>query len=145
MKALVQRVVEARVEVDGQVVGAISQGMLVLIGIDAHDNQDSVKKLSDKLLKYRIFVDDSGKMNLNVQQINGQLLLVSQFTLSADTHKGLRPGFSSAATPEQGRKLFDYACQYIKNQRPDTQMGVFGADMQVFLQNDGPVTFLLEN
>ncbi|MDN3647703.1 D-aminoacyl-tRNA deacylase [Reinekea marina] len=145
MKALVQRVVEARVEVDGQVVGAISQGMLVLIGIDAHDNQDSVKKLSDKLLKYRIFADDSGKMNLNVQQINGQLLLVSQFTLSADTHKGLRPGFSSAATPEQGRELFDYACQYIKNQRPDTQMGVFGADMQVFLQNDGPVTFLLEN
>lgn len=145
MKALIQRVTQARVEVDDQVVGAISHGMLVFIGIDAHDTEHSVKKLSERLLKYRLFSDDQGKMNLNIQQSGGQILLVSQFTLSADTHKGLRPGFSSAATPELGRQLFEQACQFIKANHKHTYTGVFGADMQVILQNDGPVTFLLEN
>ncbi|MFQ3230810.1 D-aminoacyl-tRNA deacylase [Reinekea sp.] len=145
MKALIQRVAQARVEIDNQVVGAISQGLLVLVGIDAHDTEHSVEVLAERILKYRVFADEDNKMNLNVQQINGELLLVSQFTLSADTHKGLRPGFSGAAPPEQGRELFERVVAHIKTLHAGTQTGVFGADMQVHLQNDGPVTFLLEN
>ena len=145
MKALIQRVKQARVEIDNQVVGAISHGLMVLVGIDAHDTEQSVDALAERILKYRVFADTEGKMNLNVQQINGEVLLVSQFTLSADTHKGLRPGFSSAASPERGRELFDRAVAHIKTLHIATQTGVFGADMQVHLQNDGPVTFLLEN
>jgi D-tyrosyl-tRNA(Tyr) deacylase len=145
LKALIQRVKQARVEVADEVIGAIDQGLLVLIGIDSHDTEQNVKALSERVLKYRVFADASGKMNLNVKQANGGLLLVSQFTLSAETHKGLRPGFSSAASPEQGQRLFDLAVGHIKTLHETVQTGSFGADMQVFLQNDGPVTFLLEN
>jgi D-tyrosyl-tRNA(Tyr) deacylase len=145
MKALIQRVQHARVEVDDKIVGDIRNGMLVLVGIDAHDTDDSVDALSDRLLKYRLFADDSGRMNLNIQQTNGGILLVSQFTLSADTKKGLRPGFSTAAKPEEGERLFNRVVQRIQQRHETVATGQFGANMQVTLQNDGPVTFLLEN
>lgn len=145
MKALIQRVRQARVEVDGQIVGAIDAGMLVLVGIDAHDTNDSVDKLSDRLLKYRLFADADGRMNLNVGDAGGDILLVSQFTLSADTQKGLRPGFSTAATPDEGKRLFERVVERVQAGHGQIETGKFGADMQVFLQNDGPVTFLLEN
>ena len=145
MKALIQRVKLARVEVADQVVGRINAGMLVLVGIDAHDTDTSVDALADRLLKYRLFADAEGKMNLNIAQSNGDILLVSQFTLSAHTHKGLRPGFSSAASPAEGARLFDRVVTRIREQHPIVETGKFGADMQVTLQNDGPVTFLLEN
>ncbi|MDX1340867.1 MAG: D-aminoacyl-tRNA deacylase [Reinekea sp.] len=145
MKALIQRVSQARVDVDGNVVGEIGPGLLVLVGIDAHDTDASVDALADRLLKYRVFADDSGRMNLNVQQVNGGILLVSQFTLSADTHKGLRPGFSTAATPSEGERLFLRVVDRVRERHTTVATGQFGANMQVSLINDGPVTFLLEN
>lgn len=145
MKALIQRVKQARVEVDNQLVSSINAGMLVLVGIDAHDTDSSVKALAERLLKYRLFADDQGKMNLNIQQSKGEILLVSQFTLSAETKKGLRPGFSTAASPDEGERLFNLVVSHIDQCHQFTKTGQFGADMQVFLQNDGPVTFLLEN
>ncbi|EAR09797.1 D-aminoacyl-tRNA deacylase [Reinekea blandensis] len=145
MKALIQRVKHARVEVDEQTIGDIGPGMLVLVGIDAHDTDNSVDKLSDRLLKYRLFADEDGRMNRNVVDAGGEVLLVSQFTLSADTQKGLRPGFSTAATPEEGQRLFERVVERVQSQHPRVATGKFGADMQVTLQNDGPVTFLLEN
>jgi D-tyrosyl-tRNA(Tyr) deacylase len=145
MKALIQRVQHARVEVENHIVGEVQNGMLVLVGIDAHDTDASVDALSDRLLKYRLFADDSGRMNLNIQQTNGGILLVSQFTLSADTKKGLRPGFSTAAKPEEGERLFNRVVQRIQQRHETVATGQFGANMQVTLQNDGPVTFLLEN
>lgn len=145
MKALIQRVQHAKVAVEDRIVGEINQGMLVLVGIDAHDTESTVDALSDRLLKYRLFADDTGRMNLNIAQINGGILLVSQFTLSADTKKGLRPGFSTAAVPAEGQRLFNRVVARIQTQHPKVATGEFGADMQVSLQNDGPVTFLLEN
>lgn len=145
MKALIQRVRQARVEVEGDIIGAIDHGMLVLVGIDAHDTDHSVDSLADRLLKYRLFADDAGRMNLNIQQSGGGILLVSQFTLSADTRKGLRPGFSTAASPAEGERLFNRVVARIQAQHSPVATGQFGADMQVSLQNDGPVTFLLEN
>jgi D-tyrosyl-tRNA(Tyr) deacylase len=145
MKALIQRVKQARVEVNDQCISAINTGMLVFIGIDAHDTDASVIALADRLLKYRLFSDDQGRMNLNIQQSNGEILLVSQFTLSADTKKGLRPGFSSAAAPGEAERLFNLVASHLQQRHKLIKTGQFGADMQVFLQNDGPVTFLLEN
>jgi D-tyrosyl-tRNA(Tyr) deacylase len=145
MKALIQRVTHARVDVDDRIVGEIEKGMLVLVGIDSHDTDDTVDALADRLLKYRIFADDEGKMNLNIAQINGGILLVSQFTLSADTKKGLRPGFSSAAKPSEGERLFNRVVERIQSRHEIVETGQFGANMQVSLNNDGPVTFLLEN
>lgn len=145
MKALIQRVKQASVEVEGLSISSIQAGMLVLVGIDAHDTEANVVALAERLLKYRLFADEQGKMNLNIQQSAGEILLVSQFTLSAQTDKGLRPGFSSAASPDQGKLLFDRVVEHITGLHAKTQTGQFGADMQVFLQNDGPVTFLLEN
>lgn len=145
MKALIQRVKQAKVEVNNEIVGAIDTGMLVLVGIDAHDTEASVDALADRLLKYRLFSDDTGRMNLNIAQAHGGILLVSQFTLSADTKKGLRPGFSTAATPSEGERLFNRVVERVRQQHPTVATGQFGADMQVSLQNDGPVTFLLEN
>lgn len=145
MKALIQRVKQARVEVENSIVGQIEAGMMILVGIDSHDTESTVIALGDRLLKYRLFSDDQGKMNLNIKQFGGSILLVSQFTLSADTKKGLRPGFSTAALPEEGERLFNLLVEHVKKQHEATQTGQFGADMQVFLQNDGPVTFLLEN
>lgn len=145
MKILLQRVQQASVKVEGILVGSIAQGIMALVGIEPHDTETSVQKGIDKLLKYRVFSDSEGKMNLSLKDIEGQLLMVSQFTLAADTKKGLRPSFTSAANPALGLQLFDYAVAYAKTQLSIVETGQFGADMQVSLVNDGPVTFLLEN
>lgn len=145
MKALIQRVRQARVEVAGEVVGAIDQGLLVLVGVEPQDSEASAAKLLHKLLNYRIFGDSDGKMNLSLTEVAGGLLLVSQFTLAADTRKGLRPGFSTAAPPALGEALFDHLVDLARQQHDPVATGRFGADMQVHLINDGPVTFLLES
>ncbi|MDO6562759.1 D-aminoacyl-tRNA deacylase [Amphritea sp. 1_MG-2023] len=144
MKALIQRVSSASVEIAGECHGKIASGTLLLLGIEKTDTQASADKLLQKVLNYRIFSDADGKMNLNLQQHAGGLLIVSQFTLVADTAKGLRPGFSKGATPEQGEALYDYFVQQAKDRHPSVATGRFGANMQVNLVNDGPVTFLLE-
>jgi D-tyrosyl-tRNA(Tyr) deacylase len=144
VKALLQRVGDARVEVAGELVGAIGPGLLVLVGVEPQDTRASADKLLHKLLNYRVFSDAAGKMNLSLREVAGGLLLVSQFTLAADTRSGLRPGFSTAAPPAQGEALFDYLLQQARAQHPQVASGRFGADMQVHLVNDGPVTFLLE-
>ncbi|WP_048307449.1 D-aminoacyl-tRNA deacylase [Halomonas sp. PR-M31] len=144
MKALIQRVKGASVEVEGRRLGAIDQGILALIGVEKHDDEARADKLLHKLLHYRIFGDDAGKMNLDLQQIEGGLLLVSQFTLAADTRKGLRPSFSSAAAPEDGQRLYHYLLEQAQKRWSKVATGEFGANMQIGLINDGPVTFLLE-
>ena len=145
MKALIQRVRQAHVEVAGEVVGAIDQGLLVLVGVEPQDSEASAAKLLHKLLNYRVFNDSDGKMNLSLTEVAGGLLLVSQFTLAADTRKGLRPGFSTAAPPALGEVLFDHLVGLARQQHDLVATGRFGADMQVHLINDGPVTFLLES
>jgi D-tyrosyl-tRNA(Tyr) deacylase len=144
VKALLQRVCGARVEVDGEAVGAIDQGLLVLVGVEPQDDETRADKLLHKLLNYRVFSDADGKMNLSLKDVGGGLLLVSQFTLAADTNSGLRPSFSTAAPPAQGAALFDYLLAQASAQHGQVASGRFGADMQVHLVNDGPVTFLLE-
>lgn len=143
MIALIQRVRRAEVQVEGRSIGKIDQGLLALVAIEKGDDEAEVQKMGDKLLAYRIFSDEAGKMNRNVQEIGGSLLLVSQFTLAADTRKGLRPSFTPAAPPEEGRKYFDALVSFIESRYPKVQTGQFGADMQVELVNDGPVTFHL--
>ena len=145
MKAVLQRVRSARVEVQGQVVGAIDQGALVLVGVEPSDQPANADKLLHKLLNLRIFADAQGKMNCSLRDIQGGLLLVSQFTLLADTRKGLRPGFSAAAPPELGERLFNYLLAQAQAAHPQVASGCFGADMQVHLVNDGPATFWLES
>nr|WP_251048360.1 D-aminoacyl-tRNA deacylase [Halomonas sp. ISL-56] len=145
VKALIQRVKRASVEVEGEIVGSIDHGLLALVGVEKHDDAAAVEKLLHKLLHYRVFGDADGKMNHNLQQVGGGLLLVSQFTLAADTHKGLRPSFSSAAPPAKGEELFNLLVSQAQTAWPNVATGEFGADMQVALINDGPVTFLLEN
>ncbi len=143
MKILIQRVSSAKVEVDGQTTGKINQGLLVFIGIEKFDEQAEVDKIIKRLLSYRIFYDDDGKMNLSVKDISGGILLVSQFTLVADTNSGTRPGFSTAKAPQEAKNCMTIL--FIKCKAHDTvATGIFGADMQVSLTNDGPVTFLLE-
>lgn len=144
MKVLIQRVKQASVVVEGQTIGAIDQGLLALVGVERDDSDAAVEKMLHKLLHYRVFSDADGKMNLNLQQINGGLLLVSQFTLAAETRKGLRPGFSSAAAPAEGERLFNQLVTKAQSAWLNVATGQFGADMQVALVNDGPVTFLLE-
>ncbi|WP_067221430.1 D-aminoacyl-tRNA deacylase [Marinomonas gallaica] len=144
MKVLVQRSLEAKVIVDGETIGAIDHGQLVLVGIERGDTEADTQRLADKLLKYRMFGDDDGKMNLNVQQVGGGVLLVSQFTLAAETKKGLRPGFSSAAVPEEGERLFNDFVAKVRAQYDKVETGQFGADMKVQFTNDGPVTFMLD-
>ena len=144
MKGLLQRVSQARVEVAGEIVGAVEQGLLVLVGVEPQDDRASADRLLHKLLNYRVFADGEGRMNCSVQDVQGGLLLVSQFTLAADTRKGLRPGFSTAAPPQQAEQLFDYLVEQARKTWPQTATGRFGADMQVHLVNDGPVTILLE-
>ncbi|MFV3371630.1 D-aminoacyl-tRNA deacylase [Pseudomonas sp. NY15435] len=144
MKGLIQRVRGARVEVEGEIVGAIDHGLLALVGVEPQDDEASVNRLLHKLLNYRVFGDDEGKMNLSLSDVGGGLLLVSQFTLAADTRKGLRPSFSSAAPPEKGAALFDLLVEQARERHPLVATGRFGANMQVHLVNDGPVTFLLE-
>jgi len=138
--ALVQRVREARVEVAGQTVGAIGAGLLVLVCAEPADTPALATKLVDKLLKLRIFSDDAGKMNRSLQDVAGGLLIVSQFTLAADVSGGNRPSFTGAASPELGRALYDAVLRVAKAGHPDVAAGRFGADMQVHLVNDGPVT-----
>ncbi|TBU99242.1 D-aminoacyl-tRNA deacylase [Stutzerimonas kirkiae] len=144
MKGLIQRVSHARVEVDGEVVGEIGQGLLVLVGVERGDDKARADKLLRKSLDYRVFGDEQGRMNLSLKDVAGGLLLVSQFTLAADTRSGLRPGFSSAAPPALGEELYDYLVEQARGQHERVACGRFGANMQVHLLNDGPVTFLLE-
>ncbi|MFT6052597.1 MAG: D-tyrosyl-tRNA(Tyr) deacylase [Halioglobus sp.] len=145
MKALLQRVSHARVEVDRHCVGQIGQGLLVLLGLDKGDNQQAADRLLKKILAYRVFADAEGRMNLSVADLGGGVLLVSQFTLSADTGKGLRPGFSSAMPPAEAEQLYLYTLGQLDSLHGEVAAGVFGADMQINLTNDGPVTFLLES
>ncbi len=145
MIGLLQRVSHAEVTVEGQQVGAIGPGLLVLIGVRPLDDEASAHRLLTRVLQYRIFPDEAGKMNLSLIQAKGQLLLVPQFTLAADTAKGLRPGFSTAAPPDQGRRLFDAMVRIAREQHGAVETGVFGAHMQVSLTNDGPVTIWLES
>jgi D-tyrosyl-tRNA(Tyr) deacylase len=142
---LLQRVAQASVEVGAERVASIGPGLLVLVGVRPDDSEASAVRLLDRLLHYRIFADEWGRMNLSLSQTLGDLLLVPQFTLAADTHKGLRPGFSTAAPPEQGRQLFDFLAQTARTRRDRVETGLFGAHMRVSLVNDGPVTFWLES
>ena len=143
MKGLIQRVQHASVTVDGETVGQIGAGLLLLLGIERGDNEATATKLLDKVLRYRVFSDENGKMNLGLKDAGGGLLIVSQFTLVADTRKGLRPGFSAGATPAQGEALYNYFTSRAKVLHNDVATGRFGADMKVSLLNDGPVTFML--
>ena len=144
MKALLQRVSSASVEIGGERVDEINRGILVLLGLDLDDDQAVADRMVEKMLAYRIFPDDSGRMNCSVADVDGGVLLVSQFTLAADTGKGLRPGFSRAMPPAAAQPLYDYMLQRLRQRHRTVAAGVFGADMQVSLTNDGPVTFLLE-
>ena len=144
MKALLQRVSQASVSIDGLEVARIAGGLLVLVGIEPDDNQQSLEKMLHKLLNYRVFADEQERMNKSLIDVQGGLLLVSQFTLAADTRSGLRPGFSTAAAPAQAEALFEQLVQMAKQRYANVQTGQFGADMQVQLVNDGPVTFMLE-
>jgi D-tyrosyl-tRNA(Tyr) deacylase len=142
---LLQRVQEAHVLIGAERVASIGAGLLVLVGVRPTDDEASSLRLLDRLLQYRVFGDADGKMNLSLGQIGGDLLLVPQFTLAADTHKGLRPGFSTAAPPGQGRQLFDILVQAARARHARVESGVFGAHMRISLINDGPVTFWLES
>ena len=144
MIALIQRVTRAEVTVANERVGEIGAGILALIGVERGDSEAQANRLLQRLLAYRIFVDDQDKMNLNLKDIDAGLLLVPQFTLAADTRKGMRPSFSSAAPPQEGERLFDYLLAQAQRQHDKVASGRFGADMQVSLVNDGPVTFWLQ-
>lgn len=145
MQGLIQRVSSASVSVDQEIQGQIDQGILLLLGVQKEDSQETADKLLQKVLNYRIFSDDEGKMNLSLGDIGGGLLVISQFTLAADTKKGLRPSFSSAAPPQQAEALYEYFLASAKAQHCTVSSGVFGAHMQVSLCNDGPVTFNLQS
>lgn len=144
MRALIQRVLEAKVVVDGETTGEIQHGLLVFLGIGRDDTFAMGQKLIDKILKYRIFDDEQGKMGWNVSQANGGILLVSQFTLMAQTQKGLRPDFGPAMPPSDAKALYEQLVEYTRSQFEEVQTGIFAADMKVHLINDGPVTFNLE-
>ncbi|MDM7861305.1 D-aminoacyl-tRNA deacylase [Alteromonas sp. ASW11-36] len=144
MIGLIQRVTRASVSVSDNVIGQIDNGLLLLLGVERDDTSESVDKLLHKILHYRVFADENGKMNLNLQQAGGGLLVVSQFTLVADTRKGNRPGFSRGASPEQGKLLYTEFVTKAQQAMPSVACGEFGADMQVSLVNDGPVTFWLQ-
>ena len=145
MIGLLQRVTQASVIVEGSVIGEIGRGLLVLVGVERDDGQQQAERLLERLLGYRVFPDVEGKMNLSLRDLDESgLLLVPQFTLVADTGKGMRPSFSRAAAPEQGKELFDYLLARAQSAHPAVASGCFGADMQVSLINDGPVTFWLQ-
>jgi D-tyrosyl-tRNA(Tyr) deacylase len=143
MIALIQRVTEARVVVGGEVVGAIGRGLLAFVAVEPGDTEARAERLLERVLGYRVFPDAQGRMNLGLTDVGGGLLLVPQFTLAADTRKGMRPSFSSAAAPQDGRPLFDHLVDQARAAHPEVATGRFGADMQVALVNDGPVTFWL--
>ena len=144
MIGLLQRVSSASVSVDGTQCGCIDRGLLVLVGVERADDEARANRLLERILTYRVFPDDDDKMNLSLRDIQGGLLLVPQFTLPADTRKGTRPSFTPAAPPQQGQALFDYLLQQARLAHAPVASGVFGADMQVALVNDGPVTFWLQ-
>lgn len=144
MIALIQRVSSASVTVEGAIVGEIEAGLLVLLGVEPGDDEQKAARLCERVLGYRIFSDDNGKMNLNVRQAGGSVLVVSQFTLAADTHKGMRPSFSCGAHPAQADRLYQYFVGRCRAQDIHTETGRFAADMKVALVNDGPVTFWLQ-
>lgn len=145
MKIVMQRVKKAQVDVAGETVGQIGQGILALVGVERDDDEAVAEKLLSRLCRYRIFSDENGKMNLSLTDIGGELLLVSQFTLVADTQKGNRPGFSKGASPEHGQKIFNAMVAMAEETDLHIQTGRFGADMQVSLVNDGPVTFTFDS
>ncbi|HSG02841.1 MAG TPA: D-aminoacyl-tRNA deacylase [Marinobacterium sp.] len=145
MKGLIQRVSQGQVDIDGIAVGKIGTGIVLLLGIEREDNEVRADKLLHKVQNYRIFPDDQGRMNLSLKDIDGELLIVSQFTLVADTAKGMRPGFSRGATPTDGERLYEYFISEARAAGLRVQTGQFGANMQVSLSNDGPVTFWLES
>lgn len=144
MLALIQRVSEASVTIEGEQTGAIGPGLLVLLGIQKADDEEIAGRLLDKVLAYRVFADDAGKMNRSVSDCQGGLLVVSQFTLAADTGRGLRPSFSSAKPPAEAEVLYDHFLDQARQRHADVQSGRFAADMKVSLTNDGPVTFMLQ-
>ena len=144
MIALIQRVSSAKVEVDGEIVGQIGKGLLVLLGVEKDDDRSKADKLAEKVLNYRVFSDADDKMNLNIQHVAGEVLVVSQFTLVADTQKGLRPSFSKGATPSLANELYEYFAQKC-GEKVKVECGRFAADMQVSLVNEGPVTFWLNS
>ncbi len=144
MIALLQRVTQAKVVVNGEVIGEIGHGLLVLLGVERADDETKADRLLQRLLGYRVFEDSAGKMNLSLQQIEGELLVVPQFTLPADTRKGTRPSFTPAAPSDEGERLYNYFIQQAHQHHPAVETGQFGADMQVSLTNSGPVTFWLQ-
>ncbi len=143
MQLLLQRVKSASVDVGGDRIAAIEQGLVVFVGLEKDDTREMCERAVDRILAYRVFSDDNGRMNRSVRDVSGSLLLVSQFTLAADTRKGLRPSFSSAMPPSEANVMFDYFVGCVLSSGLDVQTGRFGADMQVALINDGPVTFSL--
>lgn len=145
MIALLQRVTEARVIVDGEIVGAVGTGLLVFIAVQAEDGESQVRRMCERLLGYRIFADEAGRMNRSLSDIGGGLLLVPQFTLAAETAKGMRPSFTSAASPEHGRKWFEFLVEAARAAHAQVETGRFGAHMQVQLVNDGPASFILRS
>ena len=144
MKALIQRVASSQVEVDGKTVGKIDKGLLVFLGLEKKDNELIADKMMSKIISYRVFPDENRKMNLSLKDITGDILIISQFTLVADTKNGTRAGFSTALPPIEAENLYDYFIDKIQESNLKIQSGVFGADMKVSLLNDGPVTFMLE-
>lgn len=144
MIGLIQRVSDARVEVDGETVGAIGRGIALLLGVERGDREEEANRLLERVLGYRIFADGAGKMNLSLREVQGELLIVSQFTLPANTQKGMRPSFTSAAHPDLSRRLYEHFVAQAHDQHPVVQTGQFGERMAVSLCNDGPVTFWLQ-
>ena len=144
MRALIQRVTSASVKVDGEIVGKIGKGFLVFLGIYEEDTEENIEKLTKKIINLRIFNDKNDKMNLSIKDVKGEILLISQFTLCADTRKGNRPSFISAKNPNEANKIYEKTIENIKNEGIIVEKGIFGADMKVELLNDGPVTILLD-
>lgn len=144
MKVLIQRVKHASVEVAGEIIGHIDHGLLALVAIQKDDTEETLQRMANKLLSYRVFADTNRKMNMSVQDIQGGVLAISQFTLAANTQKGLRPSFSKAAPPEYAESLYNTFMNILRSLHPNIEQGRFAADMQVSLLNDGPVTFMLE-
>jgi D-aminoacyl-tRNA deacylase len=145
MKAVIQRVSSANVVVEGKTVGEIKRGFLVLLGVKRGDTQDDAAYLARKIAKLRVFNDEAGKMNLSLEQVDGAVLAVSQFTLYADTRDGNRPGFSQAASPDDGNRLYKTFCEMLRNENLEVQTGIFQTEMKVSLVNDGPVTIIIDS
>lgn len=144
MRLVIQRVKNAKVDIDGKTVSSIGKGLLVLLGVTHEDTKETVDYLVKKLCKLRVFEDENGKMNLSIKDVEGKLLIVSQFTLYADCSRGNRPSFVDAAKPDFANELYEYFCEKCKGEQIEVQKGIFGADMKVSLLNDGPVTIILE-